>query len=199
MGKKRTWFGEHVHLGLALLITLPLAGCYRLPHVRVPLIPDRQLLNESDYQAALKENERLLALSGDAPPADEALFQLGYIHAHYANPNKDYEKAFIYFDTLVEDYPESPLTEIARMWQEFLTAHNAMRGELDKQERMLKKYSAESLKLKKALKKREALLEGSRGENRELRQEVERLNQVIRKSKQVDIEVEQKKRERGGQ
>jgi hypothetical protein len=64
---------------------------------------------------------------------------------------------------------------------------------------MLKKYSAESLKLKKALKKREALLEGSRGENRELRQEVERLNQVIRKSKQVDIEVEQKKRERGGQ
>ena len=121
-----------------------------------PVIVDREetrspspryqgLLARGDYEGALAENQRVLALSNRQPPGDEALFNIGLIYAHSGNPKKDFRKALDSFRKMMTDYPKSPLFEQARIWAGVL-------------------------------------------------QENERLSQVIEKSRQVDMEIEERKR-----
>ena len=121
-----------------------------------PVIEDREeargpfpryqgLLARGDYEGALAENQKVLALSNRQPPGDEALFNIGLIYAHSGNPKKDYRKALDSFRKMMTDYPKSPLFEQAKIWAGLL-------------------------------------------------QENERLNQVIEKSRQVDMEIEERKR-----
>ena len=52
----------------------------------------------------------------DRPPGDEAIFNMGLIYAHFGNPQKDYEKAFSFFDRLIKEFPQSPLYQEAKIW-----------------------------------------------------------------------------------
>ncbi len=121
---------------------------------REPFLLSQKLLAQGDFEGALKENQRILSLSGKNPPADEALWNMGVIHAHPGNPKKDYGKSLTFFKRLIKDYPESPWVEQAKT------------------------------------------LGGMLQENEKLSRSVEDLNQMIEKSKQVDIEIEEKKREK---
>jgi tetratricopeptide (TPR) repeat protein len=112
------------------------------------------LLAQGDYEGAIKENQRVLSLSGKNPPGDEALFNMGLIYAHSGNPKKDYGKSLGFFKKLIKDYPQSPWIEQTKIWVGMLQ------------------------------------------ENEKLSRSIEELNQVIEKSKQVDIEIEEKKREK---
>jgi tetratricopeptide (TPR) repeat protein len=76
----------------------------------------QKLLAQGNYEGALKENQRILSLSGQNPPGDEALFNMGLIYAHFGNPKKDYSKSIVFFKKLIKDYPQSPFVEQARMW-----------------------------------------------------------------------------------
>ena len=115
----------------------------------------RKLLEQRDYDGALKENQKILSLSGQNPPGDEALFNMGLIYAHFGNPKKEYGRSIGFFKKLMKDYPHSPLVVQARIWTGILQ------------------------------------------ENEKLSQTIQKLNQVIEESKQVDIEIEEKKREKG--
>jgi tetratricopeptide (TPR) repeat protein len=106
----------------------------------------QRLLAQGDFEGSLIENQKVLSSAGHKPPEDEALFNLGLIYAHSANPKRDYSKSLDFFRKLLKDYPKSPLVEQAKIWIAVL-------------------------------------------------QENEKLNQVIEKSKQVDLEIEEKKRE----
>jgi tetratricopeptide (TPR) repeat protein len=106
-----------------------------------------QLFKRGDYDSSLKENQRVLSISGKNPPGDKALFNMGLIYAHGENPKKDYEKSLLFFKKVLTDYPQSPWAEEAKIWVGVL-------------------------------------------------QENEKLKKVIEKFKEVDIEVEKKKREK---
>jgi hypothetical protein len=108
----------------------------------------KRLFNSGDYAGALKENQRVLSLSGRNSPGDQALFSMGLIYAHVENPQRDFGKALLLFRRIPKDYPRSPLVEEAMIWAGVL-------------------------------------------------QENEKLSQMIEKFKQVDIAVEEKKREKG--
>jgi TolA-binding protein len=112
---------------------------------RVSLVHAQKLLAQGDYEGSLKENQNALSLSANRVPGDEALFNIGLVHAHVGNPKKDYRKAVGYFRRLIQEYPQSPLVEQAKIWVGVLQAN-------------------------------------------------EKLSQMIEKSKQVDIEIEGKKR-----
>jgi tetratricopeptide (TPR) repeat protein len=114
----------------------------------------QKLLAEGNYEGALKENQRILSLSGQNPPADEALFNIGLIHAHPGNTKRDYGKSLTFFRKLIKEYPQSPWAEQAKTWAGMLQ------------------------------------------ENEKLSRSIEELTRVIEKSKQVDIEIEEKKREK---
>jgi TolA-binding protein len=76
----------------------------------------KRLFDKADYQGAIKENFRILFLSGQGPPGDEALFNIGLIYAHNDNPNKDFTKSRLFFRELIKEYPQSTLSEEAKIW-----------------------------------------------------------------------------------
>lgn len=190
MGRKSVWRGEHLFLCLAGILFLWGNGCgpgeKRIERVElaVSIPPEegkirpgstgkeerskvevgpgedgktrasglslaraRSLLAQSDYEAALKECEKVLSLSGGKPPADEALFSMALIYAHQGNPRKDYQKAIALFRKLTREHPESPWTQEAKVWSGVL-------------------------------------------------QENEKLNEMMEKTKRVDLDVEEKKKKR---
>jgi tetratricopeptide (TPR) repeat protein len=118
------------------------------------LLRGQKLLARGDYEGSLRENQRVLSLSPNVPPGDEALFNTGLIYAHPGNPQKDFTKSLSIFKKLMKDHPQSPWAEQAKIWVEVLQ------------------------------------------ENERLNQTIQKLNQVIEKSKQVDIEIEEKKKEK---
>lgn len=160
MGEKRTRSGQHFYFCIASLIFLSLSACAVLKEIgargeaRDTLIRAQNFLAQGDYEGSLKENQKALSLSGDRPPGDEAIFNMGLIYAHSGNPRKDYPRALSYFRRLLKEYPQSPLVEQAKIWVGVLEA------------------------------------------NDRLSQVNEKLNEIIKKSQQVDIEIEQKKREK---
>jgi tetratricopeptide (TPR) repeat protein len=240
------------------------------------LLRGQRILIKRDYEGALIENQKVLSLSLQRSPKDEALFNMGLIYAHFGNPRKDYRKSINFFLEILNDYPRSPLVEQAEIWVGVLHEHEKLNQTLENEKQTIEKTKQMIEKLEK-LKKPEPMVEergearehllrgqkllaqgdyeGSFAENQkvltlsthkppedealfnigliyahfdnpkkdysksldyfkkmiqnypksplveqakiwvEMLQENERLNQIIEKSKQVDIEIEEKKRE----
>ncbi|MGZ3524016.1 MAG: tetratricopeptide repeat protein [Thermodesulfobacteriota bacterium] len=182
MGRKRTRAREFIYFCTAGLIFFALLGCTSIiekeksewkeeqvqtekiqkedlskeepPKVSEHLLRARKLLEQRDFDGSLKENQKILSVSSQNSPADEALFNMGLIYAHFGNPKKDYSKSIGFFRKLVKEYPESPFVEQAKIWTGILQ------------------------------------------ENEKLSQTIQKLNQVIEESKDVDIQIEEKKREK---
>ncbi len=169
MGRKRTRIREYLHLSIACIIFLSIAGCGILNEknikmkaqeegqatreTREHLIKAQKLFEQGDYEGSLKENQKVLSLNQNVPPGDEALFHTGLIYVHYDYPKRDYQKSLDNFKRLAKVFPKSPFAGQARIWIRILQ------------------------------------------ENERLNGEIERLNKTIKKSKQVDIELEEKKKE----
>ncbi|MEJ2032464.1 MAG: tetratricopeptide repeat protein [Deltaproteobacteria bacterium] len=86
----------------------------QLQHIQLRRV--RQFIKQGDFEDALQENRKVLAAFPHSPPGDEALFNMGLVYAHDANPKKDYEKALGFFARLQREFPESPRAEEARIW-----------------------------------------------------------------------------------
>jgi tetratricopeptide (TPR) repeat protein len=84
------------------------------------LARNQKLWAQNDFDRALEENQAVLAKYGHKPPADEALYALGFIYAQADNPKKDYNKAIFYFKRLLKENPQSLRAEEARAWVQIL-------------------------------------------------------------------------------
>jgi len=84
------------------------------------LARNQKLWAQKDFDRALEENQAILAKYGHKPPADEALYALGFIYAQANNPKKDYNKAVFYFKRLLREIPQSLRAEEARAWVQML-------------------------------------------------------------------------------
>lgn len=141
------------------MIFISLTGCATLKEMeakretRETLVTAQKLLDQGDYEGALKENQKVLSLYDNVPPGDEALFNAGLIYAHYGYPKRDCKKSLDLFKRLVQMFPHSPLVGQTKIWIGILQ------------------------------------------ENERLSREIEELNKTIKKSKQVDIEIDEKKKE----
>ena len=166
VGQAKVWIGmlqENGRLNLSIenlnrrvrQLQLEKTNTLEEKKARQPLLNSRELLLQGKYEEATKEIQKFLALSPRHPLEDEALFQIGLIYAHPGNSKKDYGKSISTFKKLMKDYPQSPWSDVAKIWT------------------------------------------GMIQENERLNQAVDKLSQTIEKSKQVDIEIEEKKREKG--
>lgn len=81
---------------------------------------NQKLWAQNDFDRALGENQAVLAKYGHKPPADEALYALGFIYAQANNPKKDYSKAIFYFKRLLREIPQSLRAEEAKAWVQIL-------------------------------------------------------------------------------
>ena len=192
MGRKRIGARQHLYLCLAVLILL--AGCTsareREPDaVQESLARAQKLYGEKDYDGSLAEYRRVLMLAGGRPPADAALFNAALIHADPQNPNHDVRRALRSFRSVVADFPLSPLADHARIWLAVLDDSDRAKRELE-----LSKQAVEKARIE--LERSRQLAEKARTEAERSRQEIEKSRELMEKSKQVDLEIEQKRRER---
>ena len=124
MGRERSRTRLYVYHGLACIIMLAGSACAQLraafPGQERPahLQRVRESIDNGDFDAAVRVYQNDLARpAGDRETqADESLFNLGLLYAHYANPKKDYQKALGCFTRLVKEHPRSPLAEEAGIW-----------------------------------------------------------------------------------
>lgn len=167
MGRKPTGAGELFCLCIAGLIFFPLSGCIPMREketihfkkeavetkaemkkeedpadpLRKPasdsLLWARWLLERQDFEGALRETQKALALSGRNPPGDEALYHMGIVYVHFGNPKKDYAKALALFKRVPADYPESPWAEQARAWSAILQENEKLNQTVQKLNRVI--------------------------------------------------------------
>ena len=153
MGRERSRTGQLVCFCVAQLIFISVWGCAAQQSPREPdetlqaVLRGRRLLAQQDYENSIKEFQKALALSGNKPPADDAIFHLGVISAYPGNPKKDYRAAMGQFNRLIKEYPQSPWVDQAKAWVAVIQLN-------------------------------------------------EKLAETLEKSKQVDIEIEEKKRQK---
>jgi tetratricopeptide (TPR) repeat protein len=179
MGRKQSGRRKQICLCVAILIFLTPLSCTFSEIMRTRtvnatgdeawthLVLARKCLARGDYGSALRENEKVISLAGKNLPVDEPLLNIGVIYAHPANPARDYEKSQASFRRLIRDYPESPLIEQAKTMV-------GLQQENDKLNHTVDRLSNTIDELKKT---------------------VAKLNTVIDELKNVDIGVDQKKRE----
>ncbi len=157
----------------ALILCSLIAGCANTDHQPQGVdSPSGNLVISSNFDQALKENQRALA-EGKGPP-DVALFNIGVVSAHSANPKKDYPRALLAFRTLVKDHPSSPRAEQAKIWIQALEQIQKNAEEIQK------------------------LVEEKRAVARErdlVIQERNKLNYATEKSRQLDAEIEKRRRQ----
>ena len=122
MGRERIRARKYFYFCVASLIFLPLFSCAVIKGHRESkelqeyLLRGQKLLAQRNYDAALEAYQKVLSLSPQKPPEDEALFSMGLAYAHFGNPKKDYKKSIDLFLRVLNDYPESRLAVQAKIW-----------------------------------------------------------------------------------
>jgi chromosome segregation ATPase len=124
-------------------------------------------------------------------------FSIALIYAHPANPKRDLQKAKGSLDQVIRLYPDSAWAEQAAIWVGVLNETEESKREIEQVRRDLETSQEEVEKKRLAIEKSKQEVDKSRLELEKTKQEIEKTKQVIEKSKQVDIEIDQKRRERG--
>src|SRR5918992_5040143 len=202
MGRKSGRAGKHLCLCLTLLIVFS-SGCSLLRdwreqrQIRDSMLQGHSLFVSGDYEGASAKYREALALAGDHAPADAAVYNIGLIYAHPSNPKRDQRKAIESFSKLISSYAHSPWAEEARIWVDLL-----QQVETSKQEAELTREAMEQSKQAIERSRQDAekfrlAAEKSKQEVDRTRLEMEKSRQALERANQIDIEVEQKKRDRG--
>jgi tetratricopeptide (TPR) repeat protein len=84
------------------------------------LLRGQKYLAQGDFDGSLNETQKALALSPSQPPADDALYTLGLVYAHFGNVKKDYGRSLAFFEQLMREFPGSPIAQEAKIWANVL-------------------------------------------------------------------------------
>ena len=220
MGGKRSGKRKHVQLCIAVLILLsPLACAFdqmmstRMvdasgEEAKTHLVLGRKYFAEGNFASALEENEKVLFLAGRNTPIDEALFSIALIHAHFDNLARDYGKSLTTLRKLIKDYPKSPLAQQAKVIVGLIQNNNSLNRRVERLNSIITELQkadigsetkrVEQVKRTDQTKTAEQVktITALTQENEKLSLTIERLNTIIDELKRVDIDVDQKKREK---
>jgi tetratricopeptide (TPR) repeat protein len=141
--------------------------------------PSGAVIIPNNFDQALKDNQKALAEQKGQP--DVALYNLAMVYAHPDSPKKDYLKALSTFKKLVKEHPKSPRAEPARLWIEVL-------DQIYKNLEDTQKLADEKRHLAR---ERDQLAR----ERDQLAQERNKLNYAIEKSRQLDADIEMRRKQ----
>jgi outer membrane protein assembly factor BamD (BamD/ComL family) len=154
------------------------------------LLEAKKLFRNGEYEAAFREYQKVVVLLNKKPPADEALFFMGLILAYPENPRKDFRRSIELMRNVISDFPLSYYYEPAKAWLGVLQ-------ENEKLSRTSEKVHQEKETLAKELERLSRAHDKTVKDYEKIVRENERLNKMMEEYKQVDIEMEGRKRERG--
>jgi DNA repair exonuclease SbcCD ATPase subunit len=201
MGRERTPAGKFVYFCAAGLIFFSLSSCSTTKKeftwssrqevsprkaqtqespASEEILRAKRLFDVGDYAGSLEETQKILSRPSKDDSRDQALFNMGLNYAHVENPQRDLGKALYSFKAMLQEYPQSPLAgeakeKLSQVFQKFKQKNEEL-------SQAVQKFKQENEELIQAVQK--------------FKQENEKLTQVIQKFKQVDIDVEEKKREK---
>jgi TolA-binding protein len=160
-----------------MIVCIALVSCAKITEIVQGPGPERVghspiAVTPANFDVAMKENQAGLA-AGKIPP-DVALYNSGFILAHPSNPKKDYPKAIVSFQTLVAEHPRSSLVDPARAWIQVL-----------EQQQKITDARRKLAEEKRALDRERELLAQDR----------QKLNYASEKSRQLDLEIEKRRRQ----
>jgi tetratricopeptide (TPR) repeat protein len=147
------------------------------------LTQGKRFFNLGDFESSLRQYQKVVDLMGSTSPADTAFFFMGLIQAYGENPKKDYDKSISIMRKVILEFPQSPWVEQAKTWI----------GVLQERQKEVKDYEILAGEHEKLNKEQEKLIK----RNEKLIKENEKLIKMLEEYKQVDIELEEKKREKG--
>ncbi|MDL1967696.1 MAG: hypothetical protein LWW97_03900 [Deltaproteobacteria bacterium] len=181
MGKKRKREGKYLFFYFACLLGFILlcSGCTHLLNFQKKqemlehVDKAENLMFKGSYEEAIIENERILSLFPHSEPGDKALFNIGLIHAYPDSPKRNYKKSLICFQSIINDFSQSRLRGQAIVLALIIT-------ELIRNDNKIKH-----------LEKTVDCLENGQ---KEYMQNIETLKKQLRKLKEIDIVIEEKKR-----
>ncbi|MBI5603742.1 MAG: outer membrane protein assembly factor BamD [Deltaproteobacteria bacterium] len=156
----------------------------------VHLLEGKKLFVQGNYERALREHLRVIALMNNHPPVDEAYFFMGLIHADQGNPKKDYGQSLYFMNRLIKEFPESLFSRPAKSWIRVLQDNERLVRE---NEKWIKNNEKGFKDQEKILKENEKLVK----DHERLIKENEKLTRMLEEYKQVDIDIEGKKRDKG--
>jgi hypothetical protein len=163
-----------------LLLATLVAGCSTTePFWQSTSPPPSALITPNNFDQALRENQKALVENKGQP--DLALYNIGVISAHTANPKKDYSRALVSFKTLVKDHPNSPRAEPAKIW---IQAIEQNQKAVEESQRLAEDKRA-------IVRERDQLTR----ERDQLAQERNKLNYAVEKSRQLDAEIEKRRKQ----
>jgi len=122
LGREHIGTWERIFPCITCLIVFLFLGCATVKNSEnrncqsSVLLQGQKLISGGDFEGALIENERVMSLFTKEPPGDQALYNMGLIYAHYMNPDKDFNKSKMYFEKLIEEFPQSELAGQAQIW-----------------------------------------------------------------------------------
>jgi tetratricopeptide (TPR) repeat protein len=200
MGRKSARAGKHLCFCITLLI---LSGCSLLSDWREQrqsrelMLQGHSLFIYGDYEGASDKYREAMILAHPHVPADAASYNIGLIYAHPNNPQRNNQKAIELFSKVIIDYAESPWVEQAKIWVGVLrqAERSAQEAEITREAIEQSKQAVE--RSRQDAEKFKLAAEKSKQEVDRTRQEMEKSRQVLERANQIDIEIEQKKRERG--
>jgi len=201
MGGKSIGQRQQICICLALLIIV--SGCgllqesIRRRELRDAVTQGQQMLARGDYAGSLTVFQNVVGTAKNQPPADTAIFYIGVVQAHPRNPRQDRQKAVLSFQQVVTQYPESHFVAPAQAWLAVLHEIDAAKQEIERTKLEAEKSKQEIEKSRLAAERAKQEAEKSRMELEKSHQEFEKAKQLIERSKQVDIQIEKKRRERG--
>src|SRR4030042_4077098 len=101
-------FGSFKFCVCLLMASMLLSGCSHFNdgrQVKTTFAEANDLFHRGSYTASLDKYS--VIIEKYPAKADRALFEMGIVHAHPKNPQKDYQKSLECFKKLVKDYPGS--------------------------------------------------------------------------------------------
>jgi len=111
MGKKQSGTGDHRYFFFACIVIITsvlICGCSHFHEgflLKSTLKEANDFFNQGSFKASLSKYEQIIEKYPTA--GDRVLFEMGIIHAHPKNEQKDYQKSLTCFQKLIKDYPES--------------------------------------------------------------------------------------------
>jgi len=187
MGREQTRSWKHIliHIICVIIICFVFQSCAQVP---IRIGPDYNfrkadaLMNRGQYAEALSEIRQIMT---DGPKflGDKALYRLGLIFTHDESNSRDIYHAREYFRSILTEYPESSLRENAKLWINIIDTR-----ENDEKEIVRLKSGNNILKDNVEKREKEIILLNNR---------IAELENQIENLKQIDLGIEQKKRNGG--
>jgi hypothetical protein len=156
---------------------------------KTSLLEARRLFRNGEYEGAFREYQKVVVLLKKKAPADEALFFMGLIQAYPENPRKDFRRSLELMRNVITDFPQSFYFEPARAWI-------GVMQENEKLSRTSEKALQDKETSARELEKLSRVHDKTIKDYEKIVRENERLNKMMEEYKQVDIEMDGRKRER---